>query len=50
MVDLARGHVAALDHLDDQEGLEVFNLGAGTGTSVPGRPARHHGDPRFAPA
>ncbi|WP_017588465.1 UDP-glucose 4-epimerase GalE [Nocardiopsis ganjiahuensis] len=34
VVDLARGHVAALDHLGDQEGLEVFNLGTGTGTSV----------------
>ena len=33
--DLAQGHVAALDHLDDMaEQVRAFNLGAGTGTSV----------------
>jgi UDP-glucose 4-epimerase len=32
VVDLAKGHVAALDHL--QPGLTAINLGSGTGTSV----------------
>jgi UDP-glucose 4-epimerase len=32
VVDLARGHVAALEHL--QSGAHVFNLGSGVGTSV----------------
>ncbi|MEM7272091.1 MAG: UDP-glucose 4-epimerase GalE [Actinomycetota bacterium] len=32
VVDLAMGHLAALDHIDD--GCEVFNLGTGTGASV----------------
>ena len=32
VVDLARGHVKALEH--SQPGAEVFNLGTGTGTSV----------------
>ena len=32
MVDLARGHVAALNY--DKKGAEVFNLGTGTGYSV----------------
>ncbi|MFW6640080.1 UDP-glucose 4-epimerase GalE [Nocardiopsis algeriensis] len=34
VVDLARGHLAALEHIGEQEGLEVFNLGTGQGTSV----------------
>lgn len=34
VVDLARGHVAALDHISQQEGVKVYNLGTGTGTSV----------------
>src|SRR5918998_492735 len=35
VTDLAEGHVAALDHLDDMaEQVRAFNLGAGTGTSV----------------
>ena len=35
VTDLAQGHVAALDHLDDMaEQVRAFNLGAGTGTSV----------------
>ncbi|MFC9087232.1 UDP-glucose 4-epimerase GalE [Nocardiopsis dassonvillei] len=34
VVDLARGHVAALDHLASQKGLRAFNLGTGRGTSV----------------
>jgi UDP-glucose 4-epimerase len=32
VVDLAEGHVAALEHL--KEGVHVFNLGTGQGTSV----------------
>ena len=32
MVDLAEGHVAALNHLT--EGAHIFNLGTGKGTSV----------------
>ena len=34
VVDLARGHVAALKAITDNCGLEVFNLGTGTGYSV----------------
>jgi len=34
VVDLARGHVAALDHITDQTGVKVYNLGTGKGTSV----------------
>ena len=35
VVDLARGHAAALDHLADREGgYRVYNLGTGRGTSV----------------
>ncbi|TQR12723.1 UDP-glucose 4-epimerase GalE [Psychrobacillus soli] len=32
VVDVAEGHVAALDHL--KEGLHIYNLGTGRGTSV----------------
>lgn len=32
VVDLAKGHVAALDHMTD--GMSVYNLGTGEGTSV----------------
>ncbi len=32
--DLASGHVAALGWMNGKEGVEVFNLGTGTGTSV----------------
>ncbi|WLR41540.1 UDP-glucose 4-epimerase GalE [Bacillus carboniphilus] len=32
VMDLAEGHVAALDHLD--EGAHIYNLGTGEGTSV----------------
>ena len=32
VLDLAKGHLAALDHLE--EGCEAFNLGTGTGASV----------------
>ena len=34
MVDLARGHVAALSYLMTHTGEGVFNLGTGTGYSV----------------
>lgn len=34
VVDLAKGHVAALKWMDGKQGCEVFNLGTGTGTSV----------------
>ena len=33
VVDLARGHVMALTHMDDS-GLKIYNLGTGTGYSV----------------
>lgn len=34
VVDLARGHVKALKSIEDKCGIEVFNLGTGTGYSV----------------
>ena len=34
VVDLARGHVAAIDYVMANQGTEVFNLGTGTGYSV----------------
>lgn len=34
VVDVADGHVAALDHLADGPGFTVLNLGTGVGTSV----------------
>ena len=34
VVDLAAGHVAALEWMDGKNGCEIFNLGTGTGTSV----------------
>ncbi|WP_085829807.1 UDP-glucose 4-epimerase GalE [Collinsella vaginalis] len=34
VVDLATGHVAALNWMNGRTGVEVFNLGTGTGTSV----------------
>lgn len=34
VVDLARGHVAAIDHMRRQRGESVFNLGTGKGCSV----------------
>ena len=34
VVDLARGHVAAVRHVAANKGCEVFNLGTGTGYSV----------------
>ena len=34
VVDLAKGHVAALTFAEQNQGCEVFNLGTGTGYSV----------------
>lgn len=34
VVDLATGHVAALNWMNGREGVEIFNLGTGRGTSV----------------
>ena len=34
VVDLARGHVAAVEYVTRNQGCEVFNLGTGTGYSV----------------
>ena len=34
VVDLAKGHVAALNWMNGREGVEVFNLGTGKGSSV----------------
>jgi UDP-glucose 4-epimerase len=34
VVDLAKGHVAALRYMLERNGTEVFNLGTGTGYSV----------------
>ncbi len=34
VVDLARGHVAAVNYVMENNGCEVFNLGTGTGYSV----------------
>lgn len=34
VVDLAKGHIAALKHLVSQRGIETYNLGTGKGTSV----------------
>ncbi|NHX33959.1 NAD-dependent epimerase/dehydratase family protein, partial [Escherichia coli] len=34
VMDLADGHIAALNKVSQQAGLHVYNLGTGTGTSV----------------
>ncbi len=34
VVDLARGHVAALKNIEEKKGLSVYNLGTGNGFSV----------------
>jgi len=34
VMDLASGHIAALNHLSQQQGYDVFNLGTGIGFSV----------------
>jgi len=34
VMDLARGHVAAIKHINETTGVSVYNLGTGKGTSV----------------
>jgi len=34
VVDLAEGHVAAINYLNDHKGVSIFNLGTGKGVSV----------------
>jgi UDP-glucose 4-epimerase len=34
VVDLAKGHVKAMEKADDLSGYNVFNLGSGKGSSV----------------
>ena len=34
VVDLAKGHVAAVKYVETHKGCDVFNLGTGTGYSV----------------
>ena len=34
VVDLAKGHLKALEHLEDVEGVKIYNLGTGVGYSV----------------
>ena len=34
VVDLAKGHVAAIDYICNHPGVDIFNLGTGTGYSV----------------
>ncbi len=34
VMDLADGHIAALNKVSQQAGLHIYNLGTGTGTSV----------------
>lgn len=34
VVDLAKGHVSAINYADSHKGTEIFNLGTGTGYSV----------------
>ncbi len=34
VLDLASGHLAALHHIDQREGVQIYNLGTGTGYSV----------------
>ncbi|GGA85593.1 UDP-glucose 4-epimerase [Neiella marina] len=34
VMDLADGHIAALQHVGDKAGVHIYNLGTGTGTSV----------------
>jgi UDP-glucose 4-epimerase len=36
VMDIADGHVAALDHIDDSKDMKIVNLGTGVGTSVLG--------------
>jgi UDP-glucose 4-epimerase len=34
VVDLAKGHLKALEHLENETGAEAYNLGTGRGSSV----------------
>jgi UDP-glucose 4-epimerase len=34
VLDLAAGHIAALDHLEEEKGANIYNLGTGKGASV----------------
>lgn len=34
VIDLAKGHLKALEHVCASEGMEIYNLGSGQGTSV----------------
>ena len=34
ILDLARGHLSALSYLERHQGLHIWNLGTGTGTSI----------------
>jgi len=34
VMDLAEGHLAALDHMQDRQGFRIWNLGSGAGYSV----------------
>ena len=34
VVDLAKGHIKAIDYLNSNDGLSIFNLGTGIGHSV----------------
>ncbi|BEL79541.1 UDP-glucose 4-epimerase [Serratia marcescens] len=34
VMDLAEGHLKAIDHIDDKKGFSVYNLGTGVGYSV----------------
>ncbi|WP_142825970.1 UDP-glucose 4-epimerase GalE [Planococcus soli] len=34
VMDLVKGHIKALEYLEKHEGIEIFNLGTGTGYSV----------------
>jgi UDP-glucose 4-epimerase len=35
VMDLADGHVAAMEKLADKAGVHIYNLGAGVGSSGP---------------
>ncbi len=56
VMDLADGHVAAMERLADKAGVHIYNLGAGVGSSVLdvvnafskacGKPINYHFAPR----
>ncbi|KDJ38733.1 UDP-glucose 4-epimerase [Klebsiella pneumoniae] len=59
VMDLADGHVAAMEKLADKAGVHIYNLGAGVGSSVLdvvnafskacGKPINYHFAPRWRP-